>query len=191
MTTTNATTSKNRRTAKWTTTDTDSITDAASPEQRTAVRKFIRAANRVLNDIDAERLRDLIETARLALRETRHATGADNAALASTTLALNSLVALAKEYHRHVRRWQRTITLDAADAIATSGETFTTPQQRERAIRSYRHDVETTERPFEHPKLGRRIERASERVADAAEWFVAKLGRVTVKGVAGVPRRPR
>lgn len=191
-TTANTTNSKNRRrVAKWTTTDTDSITEAASPEQRLAVRKFIRTANRVLNGIDADRLRDLIDSARLALRETRLATGADNAALASATLGLSRLVKFAKSYHRLVRSWQRTISREAVDAIATNGEQFNTPQQRERAIRSYRRDVETTEGPFEHPKLGRRIERASERVTDAAERFLLKLGRVTGKGAKEVPRRPR
>ncbi len=185
MTKANTATSKNRRrAAKWTTTDTDSITRAASPEQRLAVRKFIRAANRVLNGIDAERLRNLIESARLALRETRRATGADNAALASATLEYRRLVTLAKSYHRLVRVWQRRISREAVDAITTSGEQFT-PQQRERAIRSYRRDVETAEGPFEHPKLGRRIERASDRVADAAERFLAGLERVTAKGVKG------
>lgn len=191
MTKANTATSKNRRhAAKWTTTDTDSITGAASPEQRSSVRKFIRAANRVLNGIDAERLRNLIESARLALRETRRATDVDNAALASATLEYRRLVALAKSYHRLVRVWQRRISREAVDAIATSGEQFT-PQQRERAIRSYRHDIETTEGPFEHPKLGRRIERASERAADAAERFVVGLERVTAEGTKGVPRRPR
>ncbi len=178
MTKANTANSKNRRrAAKWTTTDTDSITGATSPEQRSAVREFIRAASRVLNGIDAERLRDLIESARPALRETRIATGADNADLASATLEYRRLVTLAKNYHRLVRVWQRRISCEAVDAIATSGDQFNTPQQRERAIRSYRRDVETVEGPFEHPKLGRRIERASERVADAAERFLDELSR--------------
>ncbi len=190
MTANTATSKNSRHTAKWTTTDTDSITGAASPEQRLAVRKFIRAANRVLNGIDAERLRDLIESARLALRETRRATGADNATLASATLEYRRLVTLAKSYHRLVRVWQRRISCEAVGAIATSGEQFT-PQQRERAIRSYRRDVESAEGPFEHPKLGRRIERASERVADVAERFVAGLDRATGKREKEVPNRPR